>query len=373
MSSRETHSQIETEDNSRVSDNVPRTFPCEGCGSDLEFNIAVQRLKCPYCGFEKEIDLGDNSTIEEQDLEAMLATQAQAKLEDANPSTTEYDCETCNGTVLFQDNVISTECPYCGSPVQKDEVHGSPDRIKTDAVLPFMVERELARTNLRKWVAGRWFAPNDFKRRGAQGTFSGLYMPHWTFDSLTYTEYAGERGEVYIEKNSQGNTKIKVRWYPASGRFQRFFDDVLVCALRDAKRKLMQQLEPWHLDKMVPFNQNALAGYVAMTYEVDLKEGFSISRARMNAAIEAEIKQRIGGDRQRIHHVNSRYDALTFKNIMLPVWMLAYRYKDKSYQVVVNASTGEVQGERPWSWVKILLTILTGAAVVGGFILANQQ
>jgi len=357
----------------KLPEDQARSFPCEGCGADLEFNIQVQQLKCPFCGFEKEIDISEEAVIKEQDLEAMLDKQASHKTPTDTGQDTEYNCRTCAGTVLFQNNIISTECPYCGSPVQKNEVHGSNGRIPTDAVLPFMIAREEAQDNLKKWVESRWFAPNNFKQQGVKGKFSGLYMPHWTFDALTFNEYSGERGEVYIVKDSKGNSQTKVRWYPANGRFQRFFDDVLVCALRDAKRKLMQKLEPWQLDKLIPFNQGSLAGYLAMTYEVELKEGFQLGRERMEDAIRTEVKRRIGGDRQRIHSLNSRYDGLTFKNIMLPVWMLAYRFKDKSYQVVVNASTGEVQGERPWSWVKILTAILLGLSVVAGIAILGEK
>ena len=357
----------------RLPEDQARTFPCEGCGADLEFNIKVQKLKCAFCGFEKEIDLSEEATIQEQDLNAMLAKQVNAKTQDESSTDSEYNCRTCGGTVLFQNNIISTECPYCGSPVQKEEVHGSSNRIPTDAVLPFMVPHEEAKSNLKKWVESRWFAPGDFKQRGVQGKFNGLYMPHWTFDALTFNEYRGERGETYTVKKKDGGTETKTRWYPASGRFQRFFDDVLVCAVRDAKRKLMEKLEPWYLDKAVPFNQESLAGYQAMTYEVELQEGFKMGREKMDEAIRREVKKRIGGDRQRIHSITSRYDGLTFKNMMLPVWMLAYRYNDESYQVVVNASTGEVQGERPSSWVKIFFTSLLVVSIFVGIGILEKQ
>jgi hypothetical protein len=84
----------------------------------------------------------------------------------------------------------------------------------------------------------------------------------------------------------------------------------------------------------------------------------------MEAALLADCERRIGGDEQRVDRRDSQYSALTFKYVMLPVWLLAYRYKDKTYQVVINAATGEVQGERPWSWVKITAAILTGLAIV---------
>ena len=72
---------------------------------------------------------------------------------------------------------------------------------------------------------------------------------------------------------------------------------------------------------------------------------------------------------QRIHSIDTRHDAVTYKHLLLPVWMLAYRYAKKSYQVVVNAGTGEVQGDRPWSWIKITLAVLAGIAGLSGIAL----
>ena len=110
-----------------------------------------------------------------------------------------------------------------------------------------------------------------------------------------------------------------------------------------------------------------LAGYLARTYDVELDAAFDLAKQRIDAAIAAETRQRIGGDEQRVHSIDTRYGAITYKHLLLPVWLLAYRFHDKAYQVVVNAATGEVQGERPWSWVKILFAVLA-ALLLGGTI-----
>jgi hypothetical protein len=88
----------------------------------------------------------------------------------------------------------------------------------------------------------------------------------------------------------------------------------------------------------------------------------------MDKAIEQDVMYRIGGDEQRIDVIETRHEAVTFKHLLLPAWMMAYRFRDKSYQVVINAITGEVQADRPYSWVKIALTIL--AMIAAGGIIA---
>jgi len=283
----------------------------------------------------------------------------------------EVNCQACGATVQFAGTLTSSECSYCGSPLQRENVHTSKHRIPVDGVLPFLIDRPKAQASLRAWVKSRWFAPNDFLQRGIEGRFNGIYIPYWTYDSLTFNHYTGERGEHYYVTVGSGKNKRRerrTRWYPASGSFRRFFDDVLVVAGRGLPDHRLTELEPWPLQRCQPFNAEMLAGFLARTYDVPLEDGFLTARQRIDSAIRSEVKRRIGGDTQRIHNISTKYDAITFKHLLLPVWMLTYRYKEKPYQVVVNASTGEVQGDRPWSWIKITLAVLAAVAAIAGIL-----
>jgi hypothetical protein len=134
----------------------------------------------------------------------------------------------------------------------------------------------------------------------------------------------------------------------------------------------MDKLAPWPLEKCVPFTQQILAGFYARTYELELGLGFGQARNQMESAVKAEARRRIGGDEQRVHSCQTQFSAVAFKHLLLPVWLLAYRYNGKPYQVMVNAATGEVQGERPWSWIKILCMIAGVAATAGVIALLNR-
>ena len=112
------------------------------------------------------------------------------------------------------------------------------------------------------------------------------------------------------------------------------------------------------------YSDEYLSGFRAESYQVELEQGFGQARELMVPTIEETIEEDIGGDHQRIHGMRSRYDNITFKHILLPVWISAYRYQNKAFRFLVNARTGEVQGERPWSWFKIALAALAGVAAV---------
>lgn len=356
-----------------------RIFPCRQCGADLEFSIGQQSLKCPYCGHVEDLQPPEVDVLQERDLDAMLSRlqewHEKGLTDDQTVGDHEVRCEGCGANVVFQGTLTATHCPYCATPLQRDKVHNAETRIHVDGVLPFLVPESRAATNLRNWVQSLWFAPNEFKKVGANGKFNGVYLPYFTFDAMTFTRWSGQRGDHYYVTVGTGKEQRQERrtnWTWVSGEFQRFFDDVLVLAVRGMNSALVLGLEPWPLGKCIPFNPEVMAGLFARTYDVELPECYEEGRKRVRAALESDVRSRIGGDEQRVDDLKVQLSALTFKHILLPVWLLAYKYHDKTYQVMINAATGEVQGERPWSWVKITLTFLAIAAVVGTIVVLSQ-
>ncbi|HRD39462.1 MAG TPA: hypothetical protein PLC65_12580, partial [Bacteroidia bacterium] len=142
------------------------------------------------------------------------------------------------------------------------------------------------------------------------------------------------------------------------------FDDVLIVASHSLPEKMAHDLEPWDLHELKAFNDKYLSGFVSESYQVNLKDGFEKAKDRMDGTIRSSVRSDIGGDEQQILSLNNQYNDIKFKHILLPVWLSAYRYNDKVYRFMINARTGEVQGERPWSTAKILLLVL-GIVAVG--------
>ena len=199
---------------------------------------------------------------------------------------------------------------------------------------------------------------------------TGIYVPYWTFDAATRSDYSGERGTVY-HTGSGKNRRTHVRWHGVRGRVARAFDDILVLASPSLPRAHTDALEPWDLAGLEPYQPEYLAGFLAEAYRVDLTDAYEIARAHMDAIIQRDVRFDIGGDRQRIHQIRTEVADVTFKHVMLPVWTAAYRFRGQSFRFVVNGRSGRVQGERPWSPWKIGFAILAGlivAAVLGLFL-----
>jgi hypothetical protein len=220
----------------------------------------------------------------------------------------------------------------------------------------------------------------------AQRTGSdGAYVPAWTYDSDTYSNYTGERGDDYWDtefyttfENGRSVTRTRqvrrTRWTSVGGQVHDAFDDVLVLASRSLPERYANALEPWDLPSLVPYRDEYLSGFAAETYQVDLVQGFETAKQIMAGQIRQTIAADIGGDHQRINSVDTRYRKVTFKHVLLPVWISAYRYQERVFRFLVNARTGEVQGERPWSAMKIAMLVIAIIVAVGiALIVFNQQ
>jgi hypothetical protein len=200
--------------------------------------------------------------------------------------------------------------------------------------------------------------------------------------AFTTTRYTGLRGdhyyvtETYTDSQGKSQTRSvqKTRWSGASGTVRNNFDDVLVCASHSLPEKLVHALEPWDLPALAGYDDRYLSGFVTESYQLGLKEGFDSAKQMMAPTIRQTICSDIGGDVQQVTTQSSDYDNIKFKHILLPLWISAYRYNDKVYRFMINARTGEVQGERPWSTAKIVLLVLTCIAVgVGIWYFATRQ
>ncbi len=356
-------------------------FPCQTCGSDLRFNPGENQLICDHCGNTEPIENGPwtrSEAVVEQDLRAALkAGLGTAEMEETRTSS----CPNCGARVEFDAAIHAKECPFCATPVVTDT--GTSRQIKPRAVLPFMLDESDARVAMTDWMGSLWFAPSglmDYARKGRR--MSGVYTPCWTFDAKTDSSYRGQRGIVYHERHTvmrKGRRETidvpKVRWTSVRGRVARFFDDVLVVASTALPEKFRRTLVRWDLTRLEPYQPEYLAGFRAEAYTIELDDAFGEARAIMDRQILRDIKFDIGGDRQQVEHVDTRLSDVTFKHILVPVWIAAYRFRGRGYRFVVNGQTGEVRGERPWSAWKIALAVVAGLilAAVMGYLYAEGQ
>jgi LSD1 subclass zinc finger protein len=353
----------------------PLALDCPACGADLLFQPGAEHLRCAHCGLEEAVEPLPGSVVTGRDLAAVLSRHAEGRCEeesDALPGSLEVFCPGCGATVCFEGSLTSTRCDHCGGALERDEIYTSEGRLPVDGMLPFAVERDAAHRALAAWARSRWFAPRGLARRAAEGRFSGVYVPCFLFSALAAIRYTGDRGEAYVFESGSGasrRSERRLHWTAVSASFQSVFEDVPVVPLESLPPALLRALEPWPLEKLVPFSPGLLAGLRAHTYEISLREAFARARSRMNTEIDAAVRRRIGGNAQHVLAIETHWVAGRYQHLLLPLWVLVYRVRGRPYRALVNGVTGEVSGERPWSTTKLLLASALALALAGALAL----
>lgn len=353
---------------------------CAACGAPVEWNPAKQELACPFCGTVAPAELDrETGKVREIDLVRALREMPEDR-RGWGTAKQSVQCQSCKAVSVFDPGRVGQRCDFCGSPalVPYDAIKAP---IRPEGLLPFRIAKSDAATRLKQWIGSRWFAPNALKRRARLEEVTGAYLPFWTFDAHADCPWQAEAGHYYYttETVRQGGRNVtrrvrKIRWVPASGRLQHFFDDTPVPGSTGVDGDLLRELEPFPTKDAVPYDTGFLAGFVVEHYQVVLVGAARRARERMTSELRSLCGSAVPGDTYRNLQIFPTFSAETFKLVLVPVWLLGYQYDQKPFQALVNGVTGAVAGRYPKSWIKITLAILAGIAAAAVFftLLARQ-
>lgn len=349
------------------------TLQCSNCGATLHFAPGTRQLQCTYCGTANEITHADNGPV--------VSFDYQIFIDNNNGNTAQQtervvSCKNCGAATTLPPEVNSDNCVFCTSPLVLSEAENR-QLVKPHYILPFLVPQQQAFTSFRTWLNKLWFAPSDLSKMVTSNArqFKGVYIPHWSYDADTTTDYEGRRGDYYYVNESYTETvdgkevtrNRQVRhtsWSYASGTVMNRFDDVLISASKSLPQKVANRLEPWHMEALVHYNEQYVSGFRSELYQVNAEEGLEEAKKRMDPVIRDTICNDIGGDEQTISDQDTAYHNLALKYLLLPAWISAYKYNNKLYHFTINACTGEVVGERPYSAIKITLAVMAALALI---------
>jgi hypothetical protein len=345
---------------------------CPACGAQAEWNPGKQKLVCPFCGTESPY-LIDRETgkIAELDLVAALR-----ELPDDErgwlAARRSVKCQSCHAVMVFDAERVGQNCEFCASPalLAYEEIKAP---IRPRSLLPFVVDAHRARDDIRRWWRSKWLAPRRLATSALVDTVKSLYIPYWTFDARAHCPWEAEAGHYYyvpVERRDAKGRRVvrqerRVRWEPASGVVDHVFDDEFVPATHGIPLDLLRKIEPFPTADLVPYDTAFLSGHVVEHYQVVLLDAARQSQEQMHRTLEAVCARQIPGDTYRNLRIHPQYSGQTFKHILVPVWLLVYVFGAKSFQVVVNGSTGRIAGRYPLSvWKILLLVALALVAVV---------
>ena len=352
---------------------------CPACGAQAEWNPASQKLVCSFCGTESPYRV-DRETGKVQEID--LVTAVRTLPDDERGWLTEkrsVQCQSCHAVMVFEPDRVGQNCEFCGSPALVDyrEIKAP---IRPQGVLPFRVEGNRVRDEVKNWWKRKWFAPGRLARVSLVDTLRSIYIPYWTFDAKVHCPWTAEAGHYYyvtVEgRDSQGRRvtrqERRVRWEPAAGVVDTFFDDEPVPGTQGLPIDLLRQVEPFPTDQLVAYDTAFLSGHVVEHYKVVLLDAAQQAQDQMYAKLQAMCSAQVPGDTQRNLQIDPQFSGRTFKHILVPVWLLTYNFGAKTFQVLVNGYTGKIAGKYPLSVWKIVLLVLAIALVVLTIVAVNQ-
>ncbi|MBN2005407.1 MAG: hypothetical protein JXA21_18765 [Anaerolineae bacterium] len=311
-----------------------RRFVCPQCGGRMQFAAQTNRLACDYCGHQTTVlrAMQSGMNIEEQDFTVGLATAGgHTKSGDAPQVLT---CQGCQATLVSLQQQSLT-CPHCGS---HHVIAAQSQNLPAPQVMIFFgISQEDARKKLQTWVDDHVIG-----QQHQTGDVRGVYLPAWTFDVVT------EKPWRVMQANVLPSSKLVTSVQTYEGRDSAFHDDVVVPATHRLPYKLLPAYESFDLDALTPYDDACLASYPAALHAITLADASLVARQKAYHIAERQpTSAQAPGNMGAKEAAPSKVSVLSYKLVLLPFWIGSYRYKDKSYNAVVNGQNGKVQGETP--------------------------
>ncbi len=336
---------------------------CPACGGTMDYDPATGGLHCPYCDYKEEI--APDAAKPEKAQELDFASAELTGNCDWGVAQKTVTCKSCGATSVYDALEVANECPYCGS----NQVMEANDvsTLAPNGVVPFKITAQQAGENFTRWLKGKWFCPRAAKESAKADKFQGIYLPYWTFDADTDTTYTAQYG--INRRVKQGDQEKTVTdWHNTSGRFQHFVNDELVLASNHHDTAILNMVSPFDTEDNKAYKPEYIAGYAAERYSIGLKDAWEKAKQfiknKLHGLIESKIRQEHRADSVRNLAMQTSYANITYKYLMLPIYISSFTYNGKVYQFMVNGQSGKVGGRSPISALRVLLAILIVIAII---------
>lgn len=334
---------------------------CPGCGAELQYDPGATMLKCPFCGTTKAVDWSKKTS--EQDFNKLFEATDNSWAEE----TCVIACKNCGVKEVVNKKEIGKCCSYCGTPnvVRTEELAG----VKPNGVVPFSITKDAASECVKKWAKKRFYAVSKFKKHIDPQDINGVYDPAFTFDSDTRSVYKGRLGKHYYTTETRNGKTVTVqhtRYFDISGTYGFFFDDILVEASATINQKYIDGISPFDTNNAQDYNESFILGFSANQYSKDGKQCWDYAKSVMDKTIRKKILAQYQYDVIDYLDIKTERFNVTYKYLLLPIYVGHCAYRAKNYNFFVNGKTGKVAGKFPVSVVKVLLTVIFVLALIAG-------
>ncbi|MBC8356674.1 MAG: hypothetical protein H8E66_32260 [Planctomycetes bacterium] len=304
--------------------------------------------KCSVC----------QALVDEEDLFcANCGTEAPERQSVAENSTQtfrhNFECQGCGASMSYDASAQTLRCPFCGS----SHLENKPDAkaLAPNRVVPLAVDRDSAVATMRRWLGKGFWRPSDLSERAAVTTMTAVYVPYWVFAAKTFTYWTAD--------SSQTPFGARGDWVPMSGEHRGSYLGLLVGASSVLTPGETSELCPFDIARGVAPDQIDLDNVIVEQFRVQRKYARPLARAGLENLERDACAQYVPG-RNRKLKVNVRLEGLSSEPVLLPIWVMAYRYQDRVFRFLINGQTGRATGQAPTSWKKVFLAIIIGIAIL---------
>lgn len=325
------------------------TYKCPCCNGALEFDPNLQKVKCPYCLTEFEMDdlkSLDEALAKEQAENLDWNTAAGGQWTDGETDgMAVYACQFCGGEIIGDKNMAATSCPYCGNPVVlTGKFSGT---LRPDWIIPFKLDKAAAKAAMQQHFSGKKLLPKVFRDENHLEEIKGIYVPFWLFDADARADMRYRGTKVRHWSDSRYD-------YTETSHYSIFragtlaFDKIPADGSSKLADDLMESIEPYHYSEAVDFQTAYLAGYLADKYDVTADQNLDRVSARAKKSVEDTFSATVKGYATVLpDHSSVQINRSEVKYALLPVWILSTTWRGENYIFAMNGQTGKFVGNLP--------------------------
>lgn len=338
---------------------APNVYKCPQCGANTRYNVAAGGVACEHCGYIAPAQT-EQVGRRAQEFEFTMDTWTQAE-QGWGVVRRELHCESCGASLTLPEGALTITCPFCAS--NEVNVREAPsDVLRPRFLIPFKIQPEVTRSRAKEWLGKGWYHPGELGAAAVIERFTGIYLPFWTFDARITADWRAEVGherqESYYDPGSKSwKTRTVIDWRWEDGRVVVKIDDLMITGSSRLSRIIMERLYPFDLSGLETYTPDYLAGWQAQAYDVTLPDAWEDAKDEMRERGKDACYEDIDSSHVRNFSMTADFGDETWRYILLPVYVAAYKFEDKVYQVMVNGQTGVVAGQKPVAWWKIWLAI----------------
>ena len=324
-------------------------YKCPCCGGALAFDSSIQKMKCPFCDTEFDIEAleGYDEALREEKSDSMeWETAAGSEWENGEADGLRtYICKSCGGEIVGDANTAATTCPFCGNRVvMMGNFSGS---LKPDLIIPFKLDKNAAKEGLMRHLSGKRLLPKVFKSQNHIDEIKGVYVPFWLFDTDVDARMRYSATKVRTWSDDDYDYK-ETSHFAISREGKIRFEHVPVDGSSKMANDLMESIEPYNFSDAVDFKTAYLAGYLADKYDVGAEESMERANARVKESTERAFADTVKG----YNTVSQESGSIQFSNgnakyALYPVWLLNTTWNGNKYTFAMNGQTGKFVGDLP--------------------------